>query len=468
MEILFLVFLGIIIFLLFKSKTQDNNNTIKNIIMNILTFIMFFSAYYFVIAIISMIPLAIISSSSNSNSDSGLWAYSIILGFALSPILSLITTIKLNKKKEDTETVEQINYNNIHKNKKNPLLIIAIVINLLIVVGVIIFSILEFISIKDNISDSNNNYNNDFCDITYYGPVTGYSYDICILDNIVEISTTSPCSTVNCISEKEKETFNFSKENIDKLKNFFNDIFSNEYRVLYYNELTDRQNEVIQGLLRGEYSFEANIEEYKYKIEYLKNDSLIYDIYFKNDNSILVKKLKINSYFDIVDIDTYSLNFSKKNKIILNDYIEKEVKKENKNVIYKYSTLQKDEIKIFNSIVENNESYLNNIENEAKLVYTISYNGINCPTPILYLYSDNTYEYYYTFDTDNEKLIPKTGIYNYDIKKIINNIGEYEKNSFAPYSIKDENGKNYTTYNTNIELQELLSSLDITLEKCLE
>ena len=67
------------------------------------------------IAIISMIPLAIISSSSNSNSDSGLWAYSIILGFALSPILSLITTIKLNKKKEDTETVEQINYNNIHK-----------------------------------------------------------------------------------------------------------------------------------------------------------------------------------------------------------------------------------------------------------------------------------------------------------------------------------------------------------------
>ena len=343
-----------------------------------------------------------------------------------------------------------------------------IVINLLIVVGVIIFSILEFISIKDNIIDSNNNYNNDFCDITYYGPVTGLSYDICILDNIVEISTTSPCSTVNCISEKEKETFNFSKENIDKLKNFFNDIFSNEYRVLYYNELTDRQNEVIQGLLRGEYSFEVNIEEYKYKIEYLKNDSLIYDIYFKNDNSILVKKLKINSYFDIVDIDTYSLNFSKKNKIILNDYIEKEVKKENKNVIYKYSTLQKDEIKIFNSIVENNESYLNNIENEAKLVYTISYNGINCPTPILYLYSDNTYEYYYTFDTDNEKLIPKTGIYNYDIKKIINNIGEYEKNSFGQYSIKDENVKNYTTYNTNIELQELLSSLDIMLEKCLE
>ena len=97
--------------------------------------------------------------------------------------------------------------------------------------------------------------------------------------------------------------------------------------------------------------------------------------------------------------------------------------------------------------------------------YTISYNGINCPTPTLYLYSDNTYEYYYTFGTDNEKLIPKTGTFNYDITKIINNIDKYEENNFGPYSIKEENGKNYTTYNTNTELQELLTSLDITLEK---
>ena len=99
--ILFLVVLGIIVFSLFKPKEQNNNsnnNTIKNVIINILTFILFFVAYYFVIAIISMIPLAMISSNSNSGSDSGLWAYSIILGMGLAPILSLITTIKLNQK----------------------------------------------------------------------------------------------------------------------------------------------------------------------------------------------------------------------------------------------------------------------------------------------------------------------------------------------------------------------------------
>ena len=465
--ILFMVVLGFIVFSLFKSKNpnnnnNNNNNTIKNVIMNILTFILFFVVYYFVIAIISMIPLAMISSNSNSGSDSGLWAYSIILGMGLAPILSLITTIKLNQKKKNTETIEQINDNNIiQKDKKNPIIIIAIVIVSFIGIGIILSTIFNF-----NTKPLSTNV---FYNITYYNElIPGSKYEISIQDNGVEITKTSFCSAVDCSPKTEKEMFNYSKENLEKLKTFINNNFSNNYIELNDNELTDRQKEVIQGILLGEYFFETNVEEYKYKIEYSKNDSLTYDIYFKNDNSILVKKLKINSDYDIVSVNTYSLNFSQKNKNILFDYVEKEVKKENDNIIYKYSTLQKDEINIFNSITENNEAYLNNIESEAKLTYTISYNGINCPTPTLYLYSDNTYEYYYTFGTDNEKLIPKTGTFNYDITKIINNIDKYEENSIGPYSIKEENGKNYTTYNTNTELQELLTSLDITLEKCLE
>lgn len=460
--ILFMVVLGFIVFSLFKSKNPNNNNTIKNVIMNILTFILFFVVYCFVIAIISMIPLAMISSNNNSGSDSGLWAYSIILGMVLAPILSLITTIKLNQKKKNTEIIEQINDNNIiQKDKKNPIIIIAIIIVSFIGIGIILSTIFNF-----NTKPLSTNV---FYNITYYDElIPGSKYEISIQDNGVEITKTSFCSAVDCSPKTEKEMFNYSKENLEKLKTFINNNFSNNYIELNANELTDRQKEVIQGILLGEYFFETNVEEYKYKIEYSKNDSLTYDIYFKNDNSILVKKLKINSDYDIVSVNTYLLNFSQKNKNILFDYVEKEVKKENDNIIYKYSTLQKDEINIFNSITENNETYLNNIESEAKLTYTISYNGINCPTPTLYLYSDNTYEYYYTFGTDNEKLIPKTGTFNYDITKIINNIDKYEENNFGPYSIKEENGKNYTTYNTNTELQELLTSLDITLEKCLE
>lgn len=143
--ILFLVVSGFIVFSLFKSKNPNNNNTIKNVIMNILTFILFFVVYYFVIGIISMIPLAMISSNSNSGYDSGLWVYSIILGMALAPILSLITTIKLNKKEKHTEIVEQVNNNNdIQKNKTNPFIIIAIVIVSLIGIGILLSTILNF------------------------------------------------------------------------------------------------------------------------------------------------------------------------------------------------------------------------------------------------------------------------------------------------------------------------------------
>lgn len=353
------------------------------------------------------------------------------------------------------------NNNIIQKKKKKPLLIITIVIVSFIGIGIILSTCFKF-KIPTSFAI--------LYEIIYYDEsIPGSKYDISVQkNNKIEITTTHFCSAIDCEPTTEKEIFNYSKDNLEKLKIFINNNFSNNYVEVHESKLTDRQKEVIHALLQGEYFFEKNVEEYKYKIEYSKNDSLSYDIYFKNDNSILVKKLKINSDYDIVSVDTYTLNFSQKNKAKLNDYIEKEVKKENKNVIYKYSTLQKDEINIFNSIVKNNESYLNNIENEVKLAYTISYSGMNCPTPTLYLYNDNTYKYYYTFSTDNEKLIPKTGTYNYDIKKIINNIDKYEENNFGTYSIKEENGKNYTTYNTNTELQELLTSLGITLEKCLK
>lgn len=98
--ILFLLILGIVVFSLIKFKNPNDNNIIKKIVINILTFILFFVVYYFVICFISMIPLYMMSN--NSGSDSGLWAYAIILGMGLAPILSLITTIRLNRKKENS------------------------------------------------------------------------------------------------------------------------------------------------------------------------------------------------------------------------------------------------------------------------------------------------------------------------------------------------------------------------------
>lgn len=125
-------------------------------------------------------------------------------------------------------------------------------------------------------------------------------------------------------------------------------------------------------------------------------------------------------------------------------------------------------------------SYLySNKPSKAQLLYTISFNGINCPTPILYLYDDNTYEYYYTFEVGNNTPRPKTGTYNYDITKIIdnnnNNNNEEEVSSESPwltigpyYTIKDNSGNEYDIYSSNDELQQLLKQLNVKLSVCLE
>ena len=129
--------------------------------------------------------------------------------------------------------------------------------------------------------------------LTYYtSDGVGSKSNINIYNDRVKLITISSCNDTECDdANAKKETFNYTEENMNKLKNFIKDNFSeNNDIVLNKNELNEYQNGVIRGLLLGEHYFEVNVEEYKYKIEYSKNDNLTYIIYFKDDKSILVKK----------------------------------------------------------------------------------------------------------------------------------------------------------------------------------
>lgn len=345
--------------------------------------------------------------------------------------------------------------------KKKLLIILIVVIGIIIGVGIAVFFPFNF---------KNKTSGTTLYKIVYYDDgIPGSKYDISIFDNNkIEIVETSYCSALDCDSTTTTEKFSYSKSNFEHLKAFINDNFSNNQIELHPNELTDKQKEVMQSLLLGENYFEISVEEYKYEIQFLESENLSYNVYIKNDDSIIVKKIKTNGDYDIADVNTYSLNFSQENKTILTDYTLKELKmdKSENNVVYKNHLLRKDEVNIFKSITKNDESYLNNLKN-VKLLYTISYEGIDCDTPKLYLYSDNSYEYYTLGINESNNLILKSGIYNYDIKKIIDNIDKYKENDYGAYSIIDENGNEYITYNTNSELKELLETLNITLETCL-
>ena len=89
----------LIIFSLSIFKKSASKTTFKKGLISIGLFIALLYVYYFIIGIITAIPLAYLSKNISNGTDTGLWAYSIIAGIIFAPILSLITTIKLLKNK---------------------------------------------------------------------------------------------------------------------------------------------------------------------------------------------------------------------------------------------------------------------------------------------------------------------------------------------------------------------------------
>lgn len=99
---------------------------------------------------------------------------------------------------------------------------------------------------------------------------------------------------------------------------------------------------------------------------------------------------------------------------------------------------------------------------DKELIMEITSIRLECEAVKLRLYNDNTYEYIFsTKDTGY-----KTGVYNIDTNKLIDNINNYEKDNIGPYIIT-ANNKKYEIYDTSIELKELLSSINIELDKCI-
>ena len=361
-----------------------------------------------------------------------------------------------------------------NKNKKKQIIIIVTVVALVILIGIII---VYFALNKTEKKSTNHNKESDKKEIEPTSPpsyiitynddaLAGMNSKISIYDNKIEIVTTNPCFEKDCKADVENKSYKCSKETINKLKDYLDKNYKEKNITINKSSIKGDGYKVIPSILMGEYWLEIALEEHKYLIEYSETDNRTYFIIFKEDGSIMVKKATINDNYDITRLESYMLYFTKEKLDILNNYVKKIANYKKTNYITRNATLTKDEINIYKSIVENNEKYLD--ENDIKLLYTIFYNGLNCQTPTLYLYNDNTFEYYYTYDTGNTKLKPVEGSYGADINNIIKNINKYKSNGDGQYVIMDSKGKYYTTYNNNIELNDFLNSLGVVLEKCIE
>ncbi len=80
-------------------KNNENENIVnsksnlKKIFYGILLFVPLFIMYYFIVAMISMLIIAVITRAD------GAWAYALILGLSTSPILTVITIMKILNRK---------------------------------------------------------------------------------------------------------------------------------------------------------------------------------------------------------------------------------------------------------------------------------------------------------------------------------------------------------------------------------
>ena len=105
---------------------------------------------------------------------------------------------------------------------------------------------------------------------------------------------------------------------------------------------------------------------------------------------------------------------------------------------------------------------------DKKLLYEIYYNGLDCSTPTLKLYDNNTYELYDTFGVSGKSLKSKIGNFNYDASLIVENINNYETLQYDSYVIKNSQGNTYNTSSSNKDLMNLLDEIDVNLVTCLE
>ena len=123
------------------------------------------------------------------------------------------------------------NNNIIQKKKKKLLLIITIVIVSFIGIGIILSTCFKF-KIPTSFAI--------LYEIIYYDEsIPGSKYDISVQkNNKIEITTTHFCSAIDCEPTTEKEIFNYSKDNLEKLKIFINNNFSNNYVEVHESKLT--------------------------------------------------------------------------------------------------------------------------------------------------------------------------------------------------------------------------------------
>lgn len=252
-------------------------------------------------------------------------------------------------------------------------------------------------------------------------------------------------------------------------------IFFNSIAITNNNE---KDNDKPKEIIKYEINNNENIvfDDYNmFCIDSITELNLFNNVYKKleidenifNNNTVFVKLLSLgsevnNAKLSVVDLNNNSINFL----INTNNFSGDEPT--SYYTWYFVAIIPKEMIINYNldNWVKPSSiySYIIN-EKERKLLFSLEANTLKCHSPKLYVYDDNSYEYYYTYSTNNNPLVSKTGTYNYDINTIIDSIPYNEVDKTLAYTITINDENHYISRYDLID--EFLSSIDINLNVCL-
>jgi len=318
--------------------------------------------------------------------------------------------------------------------KKRKIIIIIVICILLILVGLFIFN-----KFKDNSSNELSEYiinyqKNDNLNLSYLISINK-DYDITVVVNSENESQVSP--TLN-----NEYNFNFSDENKELLKEYLKKVFKNKKTntIKLTEKKVDKNDlKIIKSIINNN---ELHMYTDEFKIIYKdRNCNMLHDLYINNEYVCSLNCHSVeNTFIKLSNGEEYPLEM-----ILTEDILDIEELKEEG---LRYRVIKE---KI-----------------EKKLVFKINFGGLNCITPNLFVYDDNTYKIGYTISESETNSETIKGIYEYDVNKIIENINNYESGKIGPYYITDSDGNTYTTYDTNVELKEFLNSINVNLETCMK
>lgn len=278
-------------------------------------------------------------------------------------------------------------------------------------------------------------------------------------------------------------TLSFTDDHMKIINSFFDVLFSNRNQKeieLREEDLDNSQKNIVKSIIYNDESILESsliiITDSK-TITYRDDGGSYIDIYYEFDfSNNTVKKIQVEYVANLDENGNSSTNVSKLYQKEVPDSLASEIKILSKKILDKTDEEQTISYYIIKSNTKEKKVYnqddltiikkiLNELDGEREVLFAVKSVRLSCISPELVVYDDNTYEYNYTYTSDETRPpIPKTGTYDYNINEILDLLTDNKNISDSYYIFKGDERLFLSSYEP---LEEFIKSIGINIHTCI-